>query len=123
MSPDSIYVYKSMLVAIGRAFDLEAIDRLLFLDMCPVDYVIVSGDGLLEFARLIASRLARATMKANNNWNLVTYAINITEKGKMMIDAWRSGDRNRLSSALIENDIPKISPEANKTTATETDRG
>jgi len=31
---ESIYVYKSMLVAITRAFDVEAIDRLLFLESC-----------------------------------------------------------------------------------------
>ena len=28
----------------GRA-DVEAIDRLLFLAMCPKDYLVVSGDG------------------------------------------------------------------------------
>ncbi len=37
IAQDSIYAYKSMLVAIGRAFDLEAIDRLLFLEMLPKD--------------------------------------------------------------------------------------
>src|SRR2546430_17212459 len=34
ISSDSIYVYKAMLVAITRAFDLEAIDRLLSLESC-----------------------------------------------------------------------------------------
>src|SRR5580704_8412001 len=46
---ESIYVYKSMLVAITRAFDLEAIDRLLFLESCEQDFLVVSGDGLLPF--------------------------------------------------------------------------
>src|SRR5262249_24408098 len=54
ISADSIYAYKAMLVAISRAFDLEAVDRLLFLNMCPKDFLVVSGDGLLHFARLIA---------------------------------------------------------------------
>ncbi|MGB8987239.1 MAG: hypothetical protein WCC37_11600, partial [Candidatus Sulfotelmatobacter sp.] len=51
---DAIYAYKAMLVAISRAFDLDAVDRLLFLNACPKDFLIVSGDGLLHFARIIA---------------------------------------------------------------------
>jgi len=31
---ESIYLWKAMLVAITRAFDVEAIDRLLFLESC-----------------------------------------------------------------------------------------
>ena len=31
---ESIYVYKLMLVAITRAFDVEAVDRLFFLESC-----------------------------------------------------------------------------------------
>src|SRR5262245_36953481 len=53
ISPDSIYAYKAMLVAISRAFDLEAVDLLMFLSMCPTDYLVVTGDGLLHFGRLI----------------------------------------------------------------------
>jgi hypothetical protein len=40
ISSDSIYAYKAMLVALGQAFDLEAIDRLLFLAMCPKGYAV-----------------------------------------------------------------------------------
>src|SRR5438445_13450748 len=58
ISSESIFVYKSMLVAISRAFDVEAIDRLLFLDGCKKDFLVVSGDGLLHFGRLIAAGLA-----------------------------------------------------------------
>jgi hypothetical protein len=38
--------------------------------------------------------------KANNNWQIVTYAVNISEKGKLLIDAWQQGDRTRLSQVL-----------------------
>jgi hypothetical protein len=100
ISADAIYAYKAMLVAISRAFDLEAVDRLLFLSTCSKDFLIVSGDGLLHFARLIAANLASVNLKANNNWQIVTYAINISEKGKQLIEAWRQGDRTRLSQAL-----------------------
>jgi hypothetical protein len=96
ISQESIFAYKSMLVAISGAFDLEAVDRLLFLRMCPKDYLILSGDGVLSFARLIAAGLATVELKANNNFLLVTYAINISEKGSQLIDAWKQGERSML---------------------------
>ena len=97
---ESIYVYKAMLVAITRAFDVEAIDRLLFLEMCKKDFLIVSGDGLLDFSRLIAARLADMEQKANNENQIVTYAVNISDKGRLLIEAWREGDRTRLKTAI-----------------------
>jgi hypothetical protein len=100
ISSDAIYAYKAMLVAISRAFDLEAVDKLLFLNMCPKDYLVVSGDGLLHFARLVAAGLVSVEQKANNAWQIVTYAVNISEKGKFIIDAWQQGDRTRLSQLL-----------------------
>jgi hypothetical protein len=98
--PDSIYLWKSMLVAISRAFDLEAVDLLLFLRQCEKDFLVVNGDGLLHFARIIAAGMASVEQKANNNWQIVTYVVNISNKGKQLIDAWRSGDRTRLKQAL-----------------------
>src|SRR6266404_9231579 len=102
ISQESIYAYKSMLVTIGGAFDLEAIDRLMFLSMCPKDYLVLSGDGVLHFARLIAAALVNVELKANNAWQLVTYAVNISDKGRQLIDAWKAGNRAAISSALTE---------------------
>ena len=97
---DSIYAYKAMLIAITRAFDVEAIDRLLFLESCKKDFLVVSGDGLLHFARLIAAGLATGKQKSNNNWQLVTYAVNLNDKGRQLISAWRLGDRTRLREVM-----------------------
>lgn len=97
---ESVYVYKSMLVAITRAFDVEAIDRLLFLEPFKKDFLVVSGDGLLHFARLIAAGLASVAQKANNNFQIVTYAVNITDKGIQLIKAWKQGDRDRLKKVM-----------------------
>ena len=97
---ESIYVYKSMLVAIARAFDVEAIDRLLFLESCKKDFLVVSGDGLLHFGRLIAGGLASVNQKSNNNWQIVTYAVNISPKGRQLIEAWKQGDRTRLRKVM-----------------------
>lgn len=97
---DSIYAYKAMLVSITRAFDVEAIDRLLFLEAYPKDFLVVSGDGLLHFSRLIAAGLATVELKANNNFQLVTYAVNIHQKGRLLIEAWKQGDFNQLKEVM-----------------------
>jgi hypothetical protein len=68
--------------------------------MCKTDYLIVSGDGLLNFSRLIAAGLADMEQKANNKDQLVTYAVNISEKGRLLIEAWREGDRTRLKTVI-----------------------
>jgi hypothetical protein len=107
ISSDAIYAYKAMLVALSNAFDREAIDRLLFLAMHPRDYLIVSGDGGLHFSRLAAAGLVKVDMKFNNHWQNVTCAVNLTDKGRQLISAWRAGNRGALSIALGE---PETSP-------------
>lgn len=89
-----------MLVAITRAFDVEAIDKLLFLETCKPDLIVVSGDGLLNFARLIAAGFVSFEQKKNNNWQIVTYTVNISDKGRKLIEAWRQGDRTLLKQAM-----------------------
>lgn len=90
---ESVYAWKSMLVAIGRGFDVDAVDKLLFLAKLPPDQLVLSGDGVLSFARLIAAGLAEFYMKANNAWQLVSYMVRLTAKGRLFIDAWTQGDR------------------------------
>lgn len=100
ISVESIYAWKATLIAIGNAFDVQTIDRLAFLDRLEQDFLIVSGDGLLHFDRVIAAGFASAAQKANNQFLLVTYSINITEKGKMLIEAWKAGDIAEIENAL-----------------------
>jgi hypothetical protein len=96
-----LFAWKGTLVALGVAFDKDAVDKLLFLSICPTDYLIVSGDGLLHYSRLVAAGLASVAMKANNAWQIVTYAINISPRGRQLVDAWKSGDKGRLAEALV----------------------
>jgi HNH endonuclease len=107
ISADAIYSYKSMLVAISRAFDIDAVDRLLFLNALAKDALIVSGDGVLRFDRLIAAGLAIFDPKANNGNLIVTYSVNISAKGRLLIEAWKSGDRDRLKQTMA-GPIPGI---------------
>jgi len=97
---ESIFAWKSMVVAITRAFDVGAVYQLLFLDSGRNEFLVVTGDGLLHFGRLIAAGLASVEQKANNAWQLVTYAVNISNKGRQLIEAWKQGDRTRLRVAM-----------------------
>lgn len=98
---DSIYTYKAMLIAISRAFDVESIDRLLFLEQCTRDFLVVSGDGLLHFDRLIAGGLVDVSQKSNNKWQLVTYAVNISSKGRLVVHAWKQVDKTGVQHAIL----------------------
>ncbi len=102
---EAIFAYKSTLVAINRAFDLEAIDRLMFLESLSKDFLIVSGDGVLHFDRLIGAGLASFSSKSNNNGLLVTYAVNLSPKGKMLIEAWKSGDHLKIKQ-FVTSTVP-----------------
>jgi hypothetical protein len=48
----------------------------------------------------MAAGFADAELKANNNFQLVTYTINISEKGRMMVSAWRDGNLSEIEKAL-----------------------
>ena len=115
ISSDAIYAYKAMLVAISRAFDLEAVDQLLFLEPLRKDFLVVSGDGVLTFGRLIAAGLASVQMKSNNNFQLVTYSVSISPKGRLLVDAWRQGDRTRLRK-VMGGPVPGMSDAGSKAT-------
>ena len=39
-------------------------------------------------------------MLANNAWQLVTYQVFLSPKGRLLIDAWVSGDRTQLGTAI-----------------------
>jgi hypothetical protein len=106
ISREAIFAYKSTLVAINRAFDLESVDRLMFLEPLKKDALIVTGDGVLHFDRLIAAGLASFTLKSENNGLLVTYAVNLSPKGKMLIKAWKSGDHLKIERA-VTGTIPR----------------
>jgi len=59
----------------------------------------------LHFARLIGAGLASAVQKSNNNWQIVTYTVNISDKGRLLVAAWKQGDRTRLK-AIMGGPVP-----------------
>ena len=58
ISREAIHAWKQIVVSLSHAFDAEAISFLLFLKRVEGNEVLVSGDGLLRFASLIAAAWA-----------------------------------------------------------------
>ena len=96
---ESIYIWKSLLVSLTRAFDIFALDQLMFLSKPETVNLSVSGDGVLQFARLIAAGLAAFETKSENG-PLVFYSVNLTASGKQLVSAWSSGDRGAVKKVL-----------------------
>ena len=115
ISRDSIHSWKGILVSLSRAFDTEAIDSLLFLDKPQIENLLVSGDGVLKFSRLIAADLAQFRLVMQNG-PLLLYKVTLTEKARMLVQAWKSGDRRAVASALavtrpVDLELPSESQE------------
>lgn len=96
---DSIYAWKTMLVSLSHAFDTATIDDLLFLATESAAKLRVSGDGVLKFSRLIGTGLATFDLYMQNG-PLILYQVALTTKGRQLVDAWRSGDRQAVGKVL-----------------------
>jgi hypothetical protein len=90
ITSEALHTYKSVLMALGSAFDIRTIDLLLFLVGAPRDTLIVSGDGVLAFAGLAAAGYAEVRTTAND-CKLPDYAVNATPRGRLLVDAWKAG--------------------------------
>lgn len=98
---DAIYTWKGMLISLNNAFDREAIDNLIFLYKLTDDRLRLSGDGILKFSNLISAGLAVFHARYFSNFDHVyIYSVHLTPKGKLLVEAWRKGDRNALADAL-----------------------
>lgn len=95
----ALYLYKAILVSLTRAFDLDAIDKLIFLRKSQSEPLKISGDGVLSFARLIASDLASFELQEENG-PIVLYSVQLTPTGCQLIDGWIEGDRGAVQRAL-----------------------
>jgi hypothetical protein len=96
---ESIYTWKSVLVALSQAFDFAALDQLLFLATPEAGNLRVSGDGVLHFSRLIAAGLATSPLVLQNG-PMLLYQVILTDRGKALVTAWSKGDRQGLARLL-----------------------
>jgi hypothetical protein len=115
ISRESIYAWKGILVSLTRAFDFASIDELLFLDTVawrpvasedsgdisiPPSPLYISGDGVLKFSRLIVSGLVQYNYPGLIVGRQGIYHVSLTPKGKKLVEAWKSGDRQAVAIAL-----------------------
>jgi hypothetical protein len=77
---DSIYTWKSVLVSMSQAFDIATVDHLLFLNRPEAKNLRASGDGVLQFSRLISAGLATFGV-AMQNGPLILYWVILTNNG------------------------------------------
>lgn len=97
ISKDAIYTYKAVLVSLSAAFDREGIDNLLFLGIVsPRQDLIITGDGVLRFAPLIAAGYAQYQLLSTNGNTPSTYTVSLTPKGAALVEAWKSGNRTNI---------------------------
>jgi hypothetical protein len=99
ISKESIYVWKSVLVSLTRAFDVIALDQLVFLGKPETNDLRVSGDGILGFARLISAGLTTFELYRENG-PLFVYTVSLTPSGKQLVSAWLSGNRAAVEKAI-----------------------
>jgi len=100
---DAIRNWKGMLIALNYAFDRESIDNLLFLHRLPPNQLWISGDGVLKFSQLLAAGLAEFSLKMKNG-PLLLYEVQLTPKGRLLVDAWFKGNRVEVENALARSD-------------------
>jgi hypothetical protein len=107
ISRDAIYTYKSVLVSLNAAFDREAVSNLLFLRIASDRQdLLMSGDGLLRFTPLISAGYADYRMVANNADQLYSYTAWLTDRGRLLLEAWLGGDRGTIEQLLGGPSVP-----------------
>jgi hypothetical protein len=93
---------------LSQAFDRRTIDDVLFLrdvyeaDMKEWSYVC-TGDGVSRFTQLYAASLAKFTLfHAQRGFGGYAnhYRVEITEKGRRLLDAWSAGNASALSEIV-----------------------
>ena len=103
---ESLRAWKMLLMALNEAFDRRAIDLLLVLAgmktirISPYDrghdyvaYHRISGDGLSDYAGLIASNFADITDLPGGTHCVSVYGVGLTDKGRLFVEAWKRGDQ------------------------------
>jgi hypothetical protein len=107
-SAEAIRVWKGLLVALNQAFDRKSIDLLILLykQFSGTSY---TADGVLWFAGLIAAGLATFGMQQGGGSSLAgggfpsVHQVVLTEKGKLLVEAWLSGDESKYRVAMSKS--------------------
>ena len=109
-------MWKGMLVTLNHAFNKDAMDLLLFLTLKeqeerPYGYTsecIMRCAGLINAGLVVTKTfwdpLTSNFMMSNSGTD---HTLQLTERGRMVIDAWKAGDKDALDRALAQGAGPK----------------
>ena len=101
--------WKGMLVALNHAFDPAGMDLLLYLKKVE-SQMFYTSDGVLRFARLIAAGLVELKgCDFKEEFGATIADIGLTERGRLLVDAWIEGDADKYRAALVPRN-PELSP-------------
>ena len=128
---EAIRYWKGMLVALNDGFDRGSMDLLLYLaKVGEPEALWYSCDSLLRFAGLITSGLVQFEKKVLHgqssggagNWGPIPVLVHqssypigmvvqlsLTEKGKLLVEAWRKGDERAYRRLIGLADDPATS--------------
>jgi len=98
---ESLRAWKFLLLALNEAYDRRSVDLLLTLD--KLGKMLCSGDGVVNFAPLIASQLVSCSGGGQvTPLDLTKYAyyLSLSEKGIAFVSAWKAGDQKTAVSSL-----------------------
>lgn len=99
ITKESIKVWKGMLVSLNAAFDKATVDDLIFLYGTPRDVLMLSGDGVMRFSKLIAANLVDYRIYMRNG-PLINYEVWLSDRGRLLVESWKSGDIEELKKYL-----------------------
>lgn len=99
ITPEAVKTWKMILLSLNEGFDRRSVDLLLFLGKQGEHFV--SGDGVLEFASLIASDLVSVAGGVKRGgggpWSgsipVTLYEVRLTDKGRRFVENWKKGDQ------------------------------
>jgi hypothetical protein len=106
----AIRYWKGMLHALNHAFSKESMDLLLFLHQRGTSHHWYSADGVLRFVGLFAAGLVKfgkessadsfVSSETMEHVYVSCHEVMLSEKGILLVEAWKSGDEARYKAVL-----------------------
>lgn len=107
---ESLRAWKLILLSLNEGFDKNSIDILLTLK--TTDYIVVSGEGILQSASLISSNYVESQRLQEYKSARVAayvrdekYIIKLTKPGKLFVEAWERGDQRAAIIRKSDNNV------------------
>lgn len=103
--------WKGLLHALNHSFNKESMDLLLYLALHGIENIWYTADGFLKFAGLIAAGLVEVAESqfsvgvrygngAPTSPPTTAVRVQLSDKGKLLVDSWLKGDEARYRAAV-----------------------